>query len=348
MTSGNGGPSRNQSREATKVCSGGRKPAVHFRLHSRSRTGMIKLRLTSQPPLAHPRTMRSIVIAACPLLIYATCLSAADHNTFTDTERAAIQPFLDKQVGNTKSAMVIGLIDENGTKVYSAGKLDNGTDGTVDGDTVFFIGSLTKTFTTLAFLDMVERGELKIDDPLAKYLPPSVKVPDYEGRQITLDDLATQSAGLPFNPDSMNGPDARADYEQFTAEKMYTFLSAYSLSRQPGTEFEYSNVGISLLGQALMRKAGKDYESLILERICGPIGMTSTRIALTPELRSRLAMGHDNAGRPSLPFKLDAYQPAGAILSTANDLLKYAAAHAGLKPSELSGPIAGSHIIRHT
>ena len=99
--------------------------------------------------------------------------------------------------------------------MFSAGKLDNGTDGTVNGDTVFFIGSVSKTFTTLTFLDMVEHGEVKLDDPLAKYLPPSVKVPSYQGRQITLNDLATQTAGLPFNPDSMKGPDDRADYEQF-------------------------------------------------------------------------------------------------------------------------------------
>jgi D-alanyl-D-alanine-carboxypeptidase/D-alanyl-D-alanine-endopeptidase len=291
--------------------------------------------------------MKSFLFVTCTL-ICAVHLSAADRNTFSDADRAAIQPFLDKQVGNTTSAMVIGLIDENGTNVYSAGKLDNGTNGKVNGETVFFIGSLTKTFTTLAFLDMVERGEVKIDDPLSKYLPPSVKVPTYQGRQITLNDLATQAAGLPFNPASMNSPDGRADYEQFTAEKMYAFLSAYSLPRQPGTEFQYSNVGMALLGKALSIKAGKDFESLIVERICRPLDMTSTQITLTPEFRTRLAMGHDEAGNPSLPYKLDAYQPTGAILSTVNDLLKYAAAQAGLKPSKLAAPIAESHIIRHT
>jgi D-alanyl-D-alanine-carboxypeptidase/D-alanyl-D-alanine-endopeptidase len=97
-----------------------------------------------------------------------------------------------------------------------------------------------------------------------------------------------------------------------------------------------------------MNKTGKDYESIIAERICGPLDMTSTRVALTPELRSRLAMGHEKDGKQTLPWKLDAYQPAGAILSTANDLLKYAAAQAGLTPSKLSASISQSHIIRHT
>src|SRR3954466_131962 len=106
--------------------------------------------------------------------------------------------------------------------------------------------------------------------------------------------------------------------------------------------------GMALLGRALMNKTGKDYESIIAERLCGPLDMTSTRVALTPELRSRLAMGHEKDGKQTLPWKLDAYQPAGAILSTANDLLKYAAAQAGLTPSKLSASISQSHIIRHT
>jgi CubicO group peptidase (beta-lactamase class C family) len=146
----------------------------------------------------------------------------------------------------------------------------------------------------------------------------------------------------------MKGPDARADYEQFTVDKMYSFLSECELSRRPGTEFQYSNVGMALLGQAMINKTGKDYEALIAERICRPLDMTNTRVVLTPELRSRMAMGHEKDGKQSLPWKLDAYQPAGAILSTANDLLKYAAAQAGLMPSKLSASISQSHIIRHT
>jgi CubicO group peptidase (beta-lactamase class C family) len=292
--------------------------------------------------------MKAVPIAICALLCCTRGSSASADNTFSDAETAAIQPFLDKHVGNTNSAMVVGLIDENGAKLFSAGKLDNGTDGPVDGDTLFFIGSLSKTFTTLAFLDMVERGEVKLDDPLAKFLPPSVKAPNYHGRQITLNDLATQSSGLPWDPDDMDHTNTRESYAHFTAEKMNASLSAFTLSREPGQEFQYSNWGISLLGEALMRKTGQDFEGLIDERICRPLDMTSTCVTPTPALQPRLAMGHDEAGKPSPPFKLDAYQPAGAILSTVNDLLKYAAAQAGLTHSALSAPIAKSHVIRHT
>jgi D-alanyl-D-alanine-carboxypeptidase/D-alanyl-D-alanine-endopeptidase len=95
-------------------------------------------------------------------------------------------------------------------------------------------------------------------------------------------------------PKSWRDPD-QADY---TAGQLYDFLSSHKLRRSPGTQEEYSNLGMELLGHVITLKAGKDYESLVIERICGPLGMNSTRIALTPELKSRLAVGHALPGRP--------------------------------------------------
>jgi len=121
--------------------------------------------------------MKTLLIASYALLFCVQFSRAADVNTFTDVEVAGIQPFLDTYVGHSNSAMVIGLVDEKGTKVFSAGKLDNETDGTVSGNTLFFIGSVSKTFTTLAFLDMVERGEVKLDERLGSLTEVTVLVP---------------------------------------------------------------------------------------------------------------------------------------------------------------------------
>ena len=71
--------------------------------------------------------------------------------------------------------LAVGIIDEHGSRVISHGHLDNGTDRDVDGDTLFEIGSITKVFTALLLQDMIERGEMKLDDPVQKYLPNSVK-----------------------------------------------------------------------------------------------------------------------------------------------------------------------------
>lgn len=110
---------------------------------------------------------------------------------------------LSVQFADRSGGMVIGLIDKTGSRVCSKGRLDNGTDRLVDGDTVFEIGSVTKVFTTLLALDMERRGEVRLDDRISKYLPERVKVPIYEGKQITLRNLAAQDSGLPFHPDSI-------------------------------------------------------------------------------------------------------------------------------------------------
>jgi len=193
---------------------------------------------------------------------------------------------------------------------------------------------------------MIERGEMKLDDPVAKYLPKSVKMPTHGGKEITLLHLATHTAGFPGNPDNMTGGNDKERYETYTVEKMYAFLSNYTLGRDPGTEFEYSNVGMALLGHVIALKAGTNFESLIVNRICRPLHMDSTCIALTPELKARLAMGHDESGKPSPPWKLQAYSPAGDVHSTANNLLKYVSANAGLAPSSLTPVMEKTHMIR--
>src|ERR1041385_4830034 len=93
--------------------------------------------------------------------------------------------------------LVVGIVDEHGARVISHGKLDNGTSADVDGDTIFEIGSITKVFTALLLQDMVERGEMKLDDPVQKYLPDSVRMPTFQGKEITLLHLATHTSGLP-------------------------------------------------------------------------------------------------------------------------------------------------------
>jgi CubicO group peptidase (beta-lactamase class C family) len=244
--------------------------------------------------------------------------------------------------------MVIALLDEHGTKIFQAGKLDNGTDQEVNADTLFEIGSITKTFTSLLALDMAKRGELDLDDPVAKFLPSSVKVPSQGGKQITLLNLAIQDSGLPFNAINFTGNNGEEQYDSYTAGKMYAFLSGYALKDPPGTKFQYSNLGMSLLGHALERVSKTNFESLILARICRPLHMDSTYVTPPPALKSRMAVGHDEQGKPAHDFALQVMVPAGALHSTVNDLLKYLAAEIGLTNSPLSPLMQQSQVIRHT
>ena len=169
----------------------------------------------------------------------------------------------------------------------------------MDGDTLFEIGSITKVFTALLLQDMIERGEMKLDDPVQKYLPNSVKMPTYQGKEITLLHLATHTSGLPRDDDG----------------QLYAFLSHCALRQAPGTRLEYSNLGMGLLGHVIALKADKDYETLVVERICQPPGMDSTRITLPPELESRLAIGHAMPGSRVRGFRPPHQEPNARVPS---------------------------------
>ena len=92
------------------------------------------------------------------------------------------------------------MIDAKGRRIVSYGSLEKGDKRVLDGDTLYEIGSITKVFTSLLLADMAQRGEVKLDDPIAKYVPTTAKIPQREGRQITLVDLATHTSGLPRMP----------------------------------------------------------------------------------------------------------------------------------------------------
>jgi D-alanyl-D-alanine-carboxypeptidase/D-alanyl-D-alanine-endopeptidase len=236
--------------------------------------------------------------------------------------------------------IVGGIIGPEGRRVIAYGHLKKGDPQIPGGDTVFEIGSVTKVFTSLLLADMEQRGEVSLDDPVAKYLLPSVKMPQRNGRSITLVDLATHTSGLPRLPANLTRKDPANPYADYSVDQLYQFLSTYQLTRDIGTQYEYSNLGGGLLGHVLARRAGTDYETLLESRVCGPLGMTSTRIALTPELKARLAVGHDAAMTPVANWDLPTLAGAGAIRSTTNDLLTFLAANLDYTKSPLAPAMA--------
>lgn len=258
--------------------------------------------------------------------------------------RAILQERVDKSKRNV--GIVVGIISEKGSRVISYGKFDQQSPRELDGDTVFEIGSVTKVFTSTLLADMVERGEVSLSDPLSKYLPKSVKVPTRNGREITLLDLATQTSGLPRLPTNLKPKDPNNPYADYTIAQMYEFLSGYTLTRDIGETYEYSNFGVGLLGHILALRAGTDYETLVVKRICKPLGMNSTREKLTPQMQARLAPGHDEGGRAVMNWDIPTLAGAGALRSTANDMLKFLAANMGLTKSSLFSAMQKTHGVR--
>jgi serine-type D-Ala-D-Ala carboxypeptidase/endopeptidase len=262
--------------------------------------------------------------------------SAAGSSVPPDEE---IRQILMKRLGSTSDriGIVVGIIDPAGRRIIALGSYGEGEKRLVDGDTLFEIGSITKVFTSLLLADMAQHNQVALSDPVAKYLPAGVKMPERGGRVITLEDLSRHRSALPRLPTNL---DASANplnpYASYSVKQLYEFLSAYQLPRDIGAEFEYSNLGGGLLGHVLSRAAGKDYEALIRARICEPLGMQSTTITLSPSLQARLAKGHDGNFKPTSNWDLPTLAGAGALRSTANDMLSFLAAQLGLQKSNLA------------
>jgi D-alanyl-D-alanine-carboxypeptidase/D-alanyl-D-alanine-endopeptidase len=260
------------------------------------------------------------------------------------SEDAEIQTLLRQRVESSPiPGIVVGIVDEAGRRIVSYGKA-GGTNGpALDGNTVFEIGSATKVFTATLLAEMVGRGEVALDDPISKYLPKSVKVPARNGREITLVDLATQTSALPRMPDNLDSKDPQNPYADYSVAQLYDFLSRCTLRRDIGAEYEYSNLGMGLLGHVLALRAGTNYEALVLQRICQPLGMNDTRVTLSPELKARLAVGHDAMGNPAANWDIPTLAGAGALRSTGNDLMKFLAANLGQDKSPLWPALQTTH-----
>lgn len=258
-------------------------------------------------------------------VLLATTLHAADGTLPADSE---VRELLRQRIDVEKRGVgvVVGLVEGPKCRAvgYGATRKEGGQE--VNGGTVFEIGSVTKVFTNLLLTDMIRKGEVKLDDPVARYLPASVKMPARNGRQITLLDLATHRSGLPRMPDNFHPADPANPYADYTPEQMYAFLSGHELTRDIGSKMEYSNLGVGLLGHALALRAGKPYEDLVVERICQPLGMTHTRITLSPEMRERLAEGHDEQLAPARNWDIATLSGAGALRSDVDDLMKFVVA----------------------
>ncbi len=254
-----------------------------------------------------------------------------------------VQEILKKRVETNKQAVgiVVGLVNARGSQVAGYGSLRKSEPSNkLDQNTVFEIGSASKVFTSLLLADMVNRGEVALEDPASKFLPKTVTLPTRGGREITLLDLATHTSALPRLPSNLMPADAENPYADYSVERLYDFLSKCTLTRDIGSAYEYSNLGTGLLGHILALRAGSDYETLLATRISKPLGMGSTSIAFSPDMLKRLANGHNETLTEVKNWDIPTLAGAGAIRSSLSDMLLFLEANMGKTKSPLTEAMA--------
>lgn len=214
--------------------------------------------------------------------------------------------------------IVAGIIRGINRYVYAYGTLNRGTIRRVSGMTVFEIGQLSSLYTTAMLSLLVQRGDVELTDPVSAYLPETINIPiTPSGRPILIEDLATHSSGLPRLPDNLVSNDPNDPLKGYSIELMYSFLSEYANAQrewfEPSSSFEnqskddslkvegiyeYSDLGMGLLGHLLEQAVGVSYDDLIEELLSGPIKLANTASVPTLAMKTYAATGHDDHGRP--------------------------------------------------
>jgi CubicO group peptidase (beta-lactamase class C family) len=244
------------------------------------------------------------------------------------------------------TGIVVGVLEADGTRrIQAYGDAGPGA-LPLSAETVFEIGSISKVFTGTLLANMADDGLLSIEDPLQSLAPEGLTIPGGPERTIRSVDVATHRSALPRLPENMSPVDASNPYADYTVDMLYEFLNSYTLRRDVGAEYEYSNLAVGLLGHLLALKSGTDYEGLVKERILDPLGMDHTGITLTPEMERQFAQGHDVAGNVVSHWDMPTLAGAGALRSNVNDMLSFTEANVGEPTSSLERSMRVTHQVR--
>ncbi len=266
-------------------------------------------------------------------------VGAADMQTVLDRDLAPARiPDRGSLVPGTNTGVSIGVLKHGVRQVFSY--------GTARPDSIFEIGSITKTFTGLVLAKMVVEGKVRFDEPIRELLPAGT-VAKPKGNEITLLDLVTHHSGLPRTPDNFDPADMSNPYADYHVANLYAYVAKRGVAKPAGPPFLYSNLGVGLLGQGLADRAGMSYPDLVKAEVTGPLGMSDTVVTLSPEQRKRFIQGHDGSRMEVHAWDIDGLAGAGAIRSTAGDMLTYLDAQ--LHPEklgDLSAAVIESHKFR--
>lgn len=284
--------------------------------------------------------------AAAPIVISNKTEKVASNNPLKDSldlmVEGAARPYIQK--GNT-CGLVLAIIDKDQVRKYSYGSVNKTVKQLPDAaQTIFEIGSVTKTFNALVLAQEVVAGQMKLNDPINLYLPDSIPALKFRDQPITLQHLANHTSGFPRLPANIFNAkvDPQDPYKHYIPDSLYSFLMHYHPSIMPGIAFSYSNYGAGVLGTILERTLYSSFEELIQSRICKPLGMNHTGVALDGAAQQNFAQGYNETGEATVPWDLASLKGSGALRSTLNDMVKYACAQ-----MEIQGPLSKAIVLSH-
>lgn len=273
------------------------------------------------------------VAFAATMYLYANA-TAAEPLSRDDVQRF-VQPLVD---AGRVDGISVGVL-QNGQRTTVHLGVRDAAGQTADDQTLYEIGSISKVFTSLLLADAVVRGQVELRAPVAVAGATNLTLPRYEEQPIRWIHLATHRSGLPRLAENMAMRDPNDPYSDYTSKEAIEFLKTYRLTRAPGSRHEYSNFGASLLGWCLAHQLDKSYDHLLRDRITAPLKMNDTTVTPRAEDTPRIAQGHSAVGVAAIRWNFNDLPGAGGIVSSTDDMLRFAAAQLDPPPGELGQAI---------
>lgn len=238
----------------------------------------------------------------------------------------------------------ISVLKNGKTFFYNYGETKKDNHQLPTANSIYEIGSISKTFTATLLAFAVQEGKVKLTDPVNKYLPKNIPALEFNGKPITLEGLSNHSSGLPRLPDNLKEVNEDNPYRNYDEQAMMEFLKQVKLTREQGAAYEYSNFAVGLLGVILEKIYKKPYEKLVLEKICKPLQMMQTEQHIGKKDSILLVSGHNEQGKPVSQWDFKAIAAAGALRTNTTDLIKYANANLAATKATLNTALQLTHV----
>lgn len=273
--------------------------------------------------------LKTSILVFSLLILMPAMLISQKKNQISEEAKAIIKELMADKIC---PGVAIGVVSEDGAEIYCIGNTAMSGGIAINEATVFRLGSATKGFTGILLADQVIRKKISLSDPVEKYLPSTVTLPERNGKKIRFIDLVTHSSGLPVRP---------SDYKvmenaPYSVSQLYAFLPSMNLSREIGTKFSYSSLGAGLTGHIISLIENKPFGEVLKEKIFDPLGMNSTDIILTEDMKRRVSRGHDQREEAKWLDIPEVFASSGSINTTVGDMVKFISAGLGITQSPIN------------
>jgi CubicO group peptidase (beta-lactamase class C family) len=275
--------------------------------------------------------------------------STANNPLLSATDKAVNDAFLKYQKDLNTVGVSIGIYKDDKASYYGYGETKLGSGKAPDKNTFFEIGSISKTYTAIAAMNMLlEKGQT-IENPIRTYLPSDLPTLAREGVEVNFKHLMTHTSGLSYFPDNFGGGyyfgKLGEEFEKYNQNKLFTWLKNTSLRSKPFTTWEYSNGATGLLGTILELNYNKTYGAVLKEKLLDPLQLNDTKTDMADTDMNRWSVGYSNGKEVSYWNSLGAMNGAGVLKSTTADMIKYGLANLNPPKTALGNAITKTHEI---